>query len=102
MIEKASQSRIRHRVTGQWLGENEAETAQQKATCREREREGRAPAERRRGDRGDEDGETTRWIWGSGGGRGGRSVGGCSAHTAPLESVPDLKERKKKSPGQFE
>lgn len=27
-------------------------------------------------------------------------VRGCSAHTAPLESVPDRKE--KKSPGQFE
>lgn len=39
IIEKASQSRIRHRVTGQWLGENGAETAQQKATCREREKE---------------------------------------------------------------
>lgn len=60
IIEKASQSRIRHRVTGQWLGENGAETAQQKATCRERERR-KSTGGKKECDR-DEDGETSRWI----------------------------------------
>lgn len=84
IIERASQSRIRHRVTGQWLGENEAETAKQKATCRERERERRKSTGGRKECDRDEDGETPRWIGGSGGGREGEEEVYVGAARTPL------------------
>lgn len=94
IIEKASQSRIRHRVTGQWLGENGAETAQQKATCRERERR-KSTGGKKECDR-DEDGETSRWKVE------GRVRKKCRWVQRFARKCPRPERKKKKSPGQFE
>ena len=94
IIEKASQSRIRHRVTGQWLGENGAETAQQKATCRERERR-KSTGGKKECDR-DEDGETSRWIVE------GRVRKKCRWVQRFARKCPRPERKKKKSPGQVE
>lgn len=94
IIEKASQSRIRHRVTGQWLGENGAETAQQKATCRDRERR-KSTSGKKECDR-DEDGETSRWKVE------GRVRKKCRWVQRFARKCPRPERKKKKSPGQFE